>query len=112
MEYKLSSFDFSENLEREEKHYAIVKINSFRSACPSDARFSGSFSKENNEYSGSVKVLFSKGEFAASAKSDSIESLMDVLQEKIHKQIEAWRQTRFEQEDTFVNFQNKTGTNT
>ena len=107
MEYKLSSFGFSENLQREEKHYAIVKINSFRSACPSDAKFSGEFDKEAKQYKGSIKILFSKGEFSAEETSDSIENLMELLENKVAQQIEIWRQTRFEQEDTFVDFQKK-----
>jgi len=109
MEYKLSSFEFAGEFSREEKHFVILRINSFRSKCPSDATFSGAFNGDKNQFSGNIKVLFSKGEFLAEGVGKTCEELMEDIEGKIWQQIEVWRETRFSQEKTFVNFQTKKG---
>lgn len=109
MEYKVSSFEFTDEFSREEKHFIILRINSFRSKCPSDATFSGSFVKKDKNFSGSINVLFSKGEFVAEGNGIGHEELMTNLEGKIWQQIEIWRETRFTQNEKFVNFQKKKG---
>jgi len=85
-----------------------MRINALRSACPSDANFSGDFNVNGKDsYQGTLRVLFSKGEFGATVDASNMEDLMDKLSNKIKKQIERWRETRFDQEDTFVDFKEK-----
>lgn len=109
MEYKVSSFDFDGDFTRDQKHFIIMRINSFRSKCPSDAMFSGGFKWSGNEYTGQLRVLFSKGEFLASGRGANCQALMESIETEIWQQIELWRETRFSQEQTFVNFQVKKG---
>jgi|GEM_PF-3263572 len=99
MEYKLSSFEFSDKFSRDQKHFVIQRINSFRSKCPSDATFSGTFSLDNDQFSGSIKVLFSKGEFLAESQNTTCEELMKAIEASIWTQIEDWRANRFKDEE-------------
>ena len=69
MEYKLSSFKFSPKISREDKNHVIVRVNSVRTRCPSDANFSGSFEQDGKMIKGEIKVLFSKGTFVVHGHS-------------------------------------------
>ena len=104
MEYKLVSFQFS-GVDRSQKHHIIKKINSVRSMCPSDAKFTGQFeSKDPGMFSGEVKVLFSKGCFFASNQSTSVENLMKILINEIKDQVAIWKEVRFDQPKTFIDY--------
>ena len=104
MEYKLSSFQFCEEVNRKQKHYVIKKINSIRSKCPSDAQFTGQFHFDSPMFSGEIKILFSKGSFFASNKGSSIENLMDILINELEDQVTAWKDVRFDQPGTFIDY--------
>ena len=118
MEYKLSSFQFSPEIGREDKHHAITMVNSIRSKCPSDSNFTGKFESNDSTkiYSGEIRVLFSKGQFSVSHTSTSMNGLMKSLLNELEDQIAAWKEVRFEQPETFINYsewlakQNATGT--
>lgn len=104
MEYKLSSFRFSADVNREDKHHAIMKINSIRSKCPSDANFTGSFEFNNQIYSGEIKVLFSKGTFFSSGTGSNVKELMQTLINLLEDQIAVWKDVRFDQPETFIDY--------
>lgn len=104
MEYKLSSFHFSNEVNREDKHHVIVRINSIRSRCPSDATFTGDFRFQNNLYVGQIKVLFSKGTFLVNRTSRNIPELMNTLLNDLEDQIAVWKEVRFDQPETFINY--------
>ncbi len=104
MEYKLSSFHFSNQVSREDKHHVIVRINSIRSRCPSDATFTGDFNFQNNLFTGQVKVLFSKGSFFVSRTSSNVPELMNTLLNDLDDQIAVWKEVRFDQPETFINY--------
>jgi hypothetical protein len=104
MEYKLSSFGFSKNLEREDKNHAIMRINSIRSKCPSDSRFTGDFDLSNNLYFGEIKVLFSKGTFLVKQSGSNMSELMGLLLIQLDEQIAIWKEVRFDQPETFINY--------
>ncbi len=104
MEYKLSSFQFSTEIDRDDKHMVIKKINSIRSSCPSDANFTGHFRFQNGVYEGDIKVLFSKGTFQVSSTGASINELMTSLLNVLRDQIAAWKTLRFDQPETFINY--------
>ena len=118
MEYKLSSFQFSTDMSRDDKHHAITVINSIRSKCPSDSNFTGKFHFDPSTkiYNGEIKVLFSKGQFFVGQSSTSISGLMTSLIRELEDQVTAWKEVRFEQPETFINYsewltkQNVTGT--
>ena len=107
MEYKLSSFQFSPEIKRDDKHYAIMKINSIRNRCPYDSNFTGEFKHNGDLFSGDLRIHFSKGQFLASAQSTSMEALMDALLNEVEEQIEMWREVRFDQKETFIDFEEK-----
>ena len=117
MEYKLSSFQFSPGVSREDKHHAITVINGIRSKCPSDSNFTGAFQSDDSTkmFTGEIKVLFSKGQFSVSHSSTSMGGLMKTLIRELEDQIAAWKEVRFEQPETFINYfewlskQNATG---
>ena len=117
MEYKLSSFQFSPEIKREDKHHAITTINGIRTKCPSDSNFTGQFQmdKSHKMFKGEVKVLFSKGQFFVSQTSTNMNSLLKLLINNLEDQIAAWKEVRFEQPETFINYhewlnkQNATG---
>lgn len=104
MEYKLSSFQFSDEINRDDKHHAIMRINSVRSKCPSDGSFTGKFAHENNLYHGEIKVLFSKGTFFVSKSASSMSDLMTVLIGGLDDQIAVWKDVRFDQPETFIDY--------
>jgi hypothetical protein len=104
MEYKLSSFKFSTDVSRDDKHLVIKKINSIRSKCPSDANFTGDFSCSNNIYDGKIKVLFSKGTFFVSGTGSNINELMQTLLNTLEDQIACWKTVRFDQPETFIDY--------
>ncbi len=104
MEYKLSSFKFSPEVSRPDKHHVIKMVNSIRSKCPSDSNFTGQFDLVNGLYSGEVKVLFSKGTFLVSATGSNISELMRTLLNTLEDQIVAWKSVRFDQPETFINY--------
>lgn len=104
MEYKLSSFQFSAKMGREEKHHVIKRINSIRSRCPSDAHFTGDFSLEKKLYKGRIKILFSKGSFSAVASGASLDDLLKSLINSIDDQIAVWKEVRFDQPKTFIDY--------
>lgn len=104
MEYKLSSFNFCQQVSREDKHHVIMKINSIRSKCPSDATFTGDFQFSNNIFTGEIKVLFSKGTFFVSRKGSNIQELMVTLINGIEDQIAVWKDIRFDQPETFIDY--------
>ena len=106
MEYKLSSFQFSPEVSREEKNHAITMINGIRSKCPSDSNFTGQFEldKKTKIFKGEVKVLFSKGQFLVSQTSTSINGLMIAIIGELGDQVTAWKEVRFEQPETFINY--------
>jgi len=104
VEYKLSSFQFSCDVSRDDKHQVIKKINSIRSRCPSDANFTGVFSKANKLYSGEIKVLFSKGSFFTSTTGSNMDELLKNLINSIDDQIAVWKEVRFEQPKTFIDY--------
>ncbi len=104
MEYKLSSFNFSSEIDRDDKHLVIKKINSIRSKCPSDSNFTGSFTYENKIYSGEIKVLFSKGTFFVTATGSNIPELMQTLLNALEDQVACWKAVRFDQPETFINY--------
>lgn len=105
MEYKLSSFQFSPEVSREDKHYAITMINSIRTKCPSDSNFTGQFYCDNKKmFKGEIKVLFSKGQFFVSQTSTSMTGLLNSLIGELEDQIAAWKEVRFEQPETFINY--------
>lgn len=107
MEYKLSSFKFDQEINRDDKHFAIMKINELRPACPYHATFSGEFNQDKNGVKGTLRIHFPRGEFKATAKAASMKNLMKELFAQINAQIESWRNLRFDQEDTYVEFQKK-----
>ncbi len=104
MEYKLSSFQFSSDINREDKHLVIKKINSIRSTCPSDSNFTGHFSKKNDIFNGEIKVLFSKGTFLVSGSAANVNELMTSLLNQLRDQITAWKTHRFDQPETFIDY--------
>jgi hypothetical protein len=104
MEYKLSSFQFSNDLGREDKNQVIKKINSIRSRCPSDASFTGCFSIENKVFKGEIKVLFSKGSFFTSKTASNMEELLKIMINSIDDQITVWKEVRFDQPKTFIDY--------
>ncbi len=104
MEYKLSSFHFSQDVNRRQKHYVIKKINGIRSKCPSDAKFTGEFQSENKMLSGEIKVLFSKGSFFVSNKGSCVEDLMKALISELDDQVAVWKEIRFDQPKTFIDY--------
>lgn len=104
MEYKLSSFKFSSEVTREDKHHVIKKLNSVRSKCPSDSNFSGEFRKEGHLIHGEIKVLFSKGIFNVKESGSNISELMDTMLNTLEDQISAWKRVRFDQPETFIDY--------
>lgn len=104
MEYKLSSFQFSSTVSREDKHLVVKRINSVRSRCPSDSNFSGQFNFENNIFSGEVKVLFSKGTFVVSATGSNMNELLTTILNSLDDQIACWKTVRFDQPETFIDY--------
>ena len=104
MEYKLSSFQFASGFNRDDKHHVIMKINSIRSKCPSDANFSGNFTLENKIYTGEIKVLFSKGTFFVSKSGANIKELMSTIMNSLEDQIAVWKDVRFDQPETFIDY--------
>ena len=104
MEYKLSSFKFSSDVSRDDKHHVIKKINSIRSKCPSDSNFTGSFSLSNGIYTGEIKVLFSKGTFLVTCTGSNIAELVKTLLNDLEDQISCWKTVRFDQPETFINY--------
>ena len=104
MEYKLSSFQFTPKVSREDKHLVIKRINSVRSRCPSDSNFSGSFSLDNSIFSGEIKVLFSKGTFFVSATGSNMNELLTTIINTLDDQIACWKTVRFDQPETFIDY--------
>ena len=104
MEYKLSSFKFSADIGREDKHLVIKKINSVRSKCPSDSNFTGQFEVQNKIYKGEIKVLFSKGTFFVTRTGSNMNELMNTLLNALEDQIAAWKTVRFDQPETFIDY--------
>lgn len=104
MEYKLSSFRFSQDISRQQEHYIIKKINSVRSKCPSDAKFTGQFDSSHGMFSGEIKVLFSKGSFFVSNKGSCIEELMKNLINELEDQVTVWKEIRFDQSKSFIDY--------
>lgn len=104
MEYKLSSFQFSQNVSREDKHQVIKRINSVRSRCPSDSNFTGQFSIDGNIFKGEVKVLFSKGSFFVESSAANINELLTSLINLLDDQISCWKSVRFDQPQTFIDY--------
>jgi hypothetical protein len=104
MEYKLSSFNFSSDISRDDKHHVIKRINSIRSKCPSDSNFTGSFSHQDNIFSGEIKVLFSKGTFFVQAKGSNIPELVQTLLNLLEDQVACWKTVRFDQPETFIDY--------
>ena len=104
MEYKLSSFDFSKDISRIDKHLVIKRVNSIRSSCPSDGNFRGSFSFQNNIFHGEITVLFSKGTFKVSHSGSNMNELLTTLLNALGDQITAWKTIRFDQPETFIDY--------
>ena len=104
MEYKLSSFQFSQNVDRQQKHHIIKKINSVRSKCPSDAKFTGQFDFDDGMLSGEIKVLFSKGSFFVSNRGSCVEDLMKALINELDDQVAVWKEIRFDQSKSFIDY--------
>lgn len=106
VEYKLSSFQFSSEVSREDKNHAITMINGVRSKCPSDSNFTGCFEsdKKTKMFKGEVKVLFSKGQFLVSHTATTMEGLMKAIVSELGDQVAAWKEVRFEQPETFINY--------
>ncbi len=104
MEYKLSSFKFSADITRDDKHLVIKRINSIRSKCPSDANFTGTFRLENNIFCGEIKVLFSKGTFFVSNTGSNMDELTLTLLNALEDQIACWKSLRFDQPHTFIDY--------
>lgn len=104
MEYKLSSFKFSSEVTRGDKHHVIKRINSVRSKCPSDSNFTGSFTESKGLYFGEIKVLFSKGCFYVSSTGSNIPELVQTLLNSLEDQVAAWKTVRFDQPETFINY--------
>ncbi len=104
MEYKLSSFNFSSQIARDDQHHVIKEINRIRSKCPSDSNFTGSFSEANSIYSGEIKVLFSKGTFFVQATGSNVPELMQTLLNTLEDQVACWKTVRFDQPETFINY--------
>lgn len=107
MEYKLSSFKFSNNVKREDKNHVIMRINSIRSKCPSDARFTGEFSESNKVFNGEIKVLFSKGSFLVNKSGANIAELMTIILNSLEDQIAMWKEIRFNQPEDFIDYSKK-----
>ena len=91
-------------MSREDKHLVIQTINSIRSKCPSDGKFTGSFSLKEKVFSGEVKVLFSKGTFAATSTGNSVPELMKSLLAHLEKQIACWQKLRFDHSESFIDY--------
>lgn len=104
MEYKLSSFKFEGDVNRDDKHLVIKKINSIRSRCPSDANFTGSFTLSNNIYNGEIKVLFSKGTFFVTGTGSNMNELLNTLLNLLEDQVSCWKSVRFDQPETFIDY--------
>jgi len=104
MEYKLSSFKFSSEVSRDDKHLVIKKINGIRSKCPSDSNFTGEFSADSGIFSGEIKVLFSKGSFFVSGKGSNMNELVKTLLNTLEDQIACWKGVRFDQPETFIDY--------
>lgn len=104
MEYKLSSFKFSTDVDREDKHLVIKKINSVRSKCPSDANFTGTFGSKNRIFTGEIKVLFSKGTFFVNGTGSNMNELLVTLLNALEDQIACWKSIRFDQPETFIDY--------
>lgn len=104
MEYKLSSFQFSVDIGREDKHLVIKKINSVRSTCPSDSNFTGSFYIQNEIFHGEVRVLFSKGTFFVQSTGSNMNELLTTLLNTLKDQVSAWKTIRFDQPETFIDY--------
>lgn len=104
MEYKLSSFQFSPEVSRDDKHTVIKRVNSVRSRCPSDSNFTGSFNYKNNIFFGEIKVLFSKGTFFVANSGSNMEELLSTLINSLDDQIACWKAVRFDQPETFINY--------
>ena len=94
----------SYEVSREDKHHVIMKINSVRTHCPSDASFTGQFTLKNKIYEGEVKVLFSKGTFFVSKTGSNIQELMNTLINALNDQIAVWKDVRFDQPETFIDY--------
>lgn len=104
MEYKLSSFNFSSEISREDKHHVIKRINTIRSKCPSDSNFTGSFSLNSKIYYGEIKVLFSKGTFFVSSSGSNVAELIQSLLNLLEDQVACWKEVRFDQPETFIDY--------
>ena len=104
MEYKLSSFKFCQQMSREDKNQVIVRINSVRTRCPSDASFTGLFEFRDDQFYGEIKVLFSRGSFFVKASHGTVKELMTFLLRKLGSQIDAWKQIRFDQTQNFIDY--------
>ena len=89
---------------REDKSHVIVRVNRVRTRCPSDANFTGVFDFKDGIFSGEIKVLFSKGTFFVSGKAANIKDLMTDLLGGIEDQITAWKDVRFDQPNTFIDY--------
>ena len=104
MEYKLSSFQFSPEVSRDDKHLVIKRVNGVRSKCPSDSTFTGHFSIENKIFKGEVRVLFSKGTFFVQATGSNMNELLTTILNSVEDQITAWKSVRFDQPETFIDY--------
>lgn len=104
MEYKLSSFQFSDQINRNDKHHAIMRVNSVRSKCPSDGSFTGNFKCENKIFHGEIKVLFSKGSFFVAETASNMDELMTALIGRLEDQVAVWKEIRFDQPETFIEY--------
>ena len=104
MEYKLSSFKFCPEINRDDKHLVIKKINGVRSKCPSDSNFTGSFSFNNDIFTGEIKVLFSKGTFFVTGSGSNVTELIQTLLNSLEDQITCWKDIRFDQPETFIDY--------
>lgn len=91
-------------MSRSDKNHVIVRINSVRTRCPSDANFTGKFEDADGLISGEVKVLFSKGTFFVSRSASNISELMSVILNDLEDQIAAWKEVRFDQPNTFIDY--------
>ncbi|MCB0376918.1 MAG: hypothetical protein KDD33_00370 [Bdellovibrionales bacterium] len=111
MEYKLSSFQFSSDILRDDKHFTIMKINSIRHKCPSDANFTGTFHRKDKIYSGEIRILFSKGQFVSQATATNMQELLRVLIDHLEDQVALWKEIRFDQKETFIDYNLRTNKN-
>ena len=62
---------------------------------PSDASITAHFSKEDHNYTGSLKILSQKKDFLEENSSEDLSQLIDGLFIEIKEKIQKWKKNRF-----------------